>query len=92
MSSNIIVPLPKKSYAPSERVEKSSRYLYDIEDQGVTNIDTVYKEEKSREMWLRKPTHLLYWQKIILTQSTKERDHKHPKKQSVPSKIIKPTH
>ena len=44
MSSNIIGPLPNKSNSPSEKVEKASGNLDDIEDPLVTNIDTVYKE------------------------------------------------
>ena len=59
MSSNIIVPLPKKSDAPSEKVEKESGDLDDTKEPLVTNIDTVYKEGKSRKMWLKKPTHLI---------------------------------
>ena len=43
-------------------------------------------------MWLRKPPHLLYQQKRRFTKSTKQRNHKHPKKQSTLPKIIKPTH
>ena len=43
MSSNIIGPLPKKSDEPNERVEKSSGYLYDIENSLVTTINTVDK-------------------------------------------------
>ena len=58
----------------------------DIKDPVFTNIDTVDKEVKSRKMWLRKPTHLLYPQKIILTLNTKQINHKHPKKQSIPPK------
>ena len=45
--------------------------------------------EKSREMWLRNPTHLLSPQKWILTQITKQRNHKHPQKQLLPLKMIK---
>ena len=43
MSSNIIGPLPKKSYSPSEKVEKASGYLDDIKYPLVDNIDTVDK-------------------------------------------------
>ena len=43
MPSNIFGPLPKKSDAPSEKVEKSSGDLDDIEESLVTNIDTVEK-------------------------------------------------
>ena len=32
-----------------------------------TNVDTVDKEGKSREMWFRNPTHLLYEKKRRLT-------------------------
>ena len=88
MPSNIIVPSPNKSDAPSERVEKLSGDLDHIEESLVTNIDTVDKEGKSRKMWLRKPTHLLYHKKTILTHSTKHINHKHPNKQSIPPKNI----
>ena len=37
-------------------------------------------------MWLRKPTLLQFKQKRILTQSTKQRNHKHQKQQSLPQK------
>ena len=92
MSSNIIGPLPNKSDAPSEKVEKSSGDLYYIKNPVVNNIETVDKKGKSIKMWLRKPTHLLYHQKIILTQSTKQINNKHPKKQSISPRIIKLTH
>ena len=36
MSSNIIVPLPKKSVAPGEKVEKPSGDLDDIKEPVVT--------------------------------------------------------
>ena len=39
MSSNIIGPLPKKSDAPSEKVEKASGYLDDIEKPLVDTIE-----------------------------------------------------
>ena len=71
MSSNIIGPLPKKSYALNEKFEKASGDLDDIEEPLVTIIDTVDKEGKPRKMWLRKPTHLLCQKKRILTHSTK---------------------
>ena len=66
MSYNIIVPFPKKSDAPSEKVKKVSRDLDDIEKPLVTTIDTVDKEEKSKNMWRRKPTLLLFHKKRIL--------------------------
>ena len=44
------------------------------------------KKVNQGKMYLRKPTHLLYQKKIRLTQSTKHRNHKHPKKQSIPQK------
>ena len=62
MSCNIIIPSPKKSYVPSEKVEKSGGGLYDINEPVVTNTDTVDKEGKLRNMLLRMPTHLLYQQ------------------------------
>ena len=68
MSSNIIGLLPKKSDAPSEKVETASGDLDDIKEPVVTNIDTADKEVKSWKMWLRKPTHILYQKIIILTQ------------------------
>ena len=63
MSSNIIGPLHKKSYAPSEKIEKASGNFDDIKETMVTNIDTVDKEDKSRKTWLRKPKNLLYQKK-----------------------------
>ena len=45
-----------------------------------------------KKMWLRKPTHLLYHQKRILSQSKNQRNHKHPKKQLITPKTIKPIH
>ena len=44
MSSNTIVPLPKKYDAPSEKVRKASWYLDDIKKALVTTIETVVKE------------------------------------------------
>ena len=41
MSLNIIELLPKKSYAPSESVEKVSGVFYGIKEPMVTNIDTM---------------------------------------------------
>ena len=43
MSSNTIVPLPKKSDAPSEKFRKSSRDLDDIKKEFVTTIDAIVK-------------------------------------------------
>ena len=43
MLSNIIGPLPKKSDAPIEKIQKASGDLDDIEESLVTNIDTVEK-------------------------------------------------
>ena len=43
MSYNIIGPFPNKSYAPSEKVKKSSGDLDDIEEPLVTNINAVEK-------------------------------------------------
>ena len=43
------------------------------------------------KIWLRKLTHLLSPQKIILTHSTKHRNQKHPKKHLIPPKEIKMT-
>ena len=43
MSYNIIVPLTKKSDAPSEKFEKASRDLDDIKELLVTNINTAEK-------------------------------------------------
>ena len=57
-----------------------------------TDIDTVEKEEKSMEIMLKKPTHLLYHQKRRLTQSTKQRNHRHTNKQSILPKSINLTH
>ena len=43
MSYDIFGPFPKKSDAPSEKVEKASGDLDDIEEPVVTTIDTVEK-------------------------------------------------
>ena len=80
MSYNIICTLHKKSDAPGEKAGKASGDLDDIKQPLVTNNDTVDIKEISRKMWLIKPTHILYQQKRILTQSTKVRYNKHPNK------------
>ena len=49
------------------------------------------KKRNQGGLRLRNPTHLLYQQKIILTQLKKQKNHKHPKKQFIPPKK-KPTH
>ena len=67
MSSNIIGPFPNKKDAPSEDFEKTSEDLYDTETILVANIDTVVKKWELKQMWLRKPTHLLYQQNMIPT-------------------------
>ena len=43
MSYDIFGPFPKKSDTPSEKVEKASGDLDDIEEPVVTTIDTVEK-------------------------------------------------
>ena len=80
MSSNIIGPLPKKSEVPSERVKNPSWYLGNIKDTVGNNIYTVDKEDESRKMCLRKPTHILYQQKRRFTKLTKHINHKYPNK------------
>ena len=47
MSSNIIVPLPKKSVAPSEKFEKASGYLDDIEEPVVENAKKYHFQGQS---------------------------------------------
>ena len=55
-------------------------------------ILTQLKNKRNQgKMWLRKPTHILYPQNIILTLSTKQRNHKHQRKQFIPPKTIKMT-
>ena len=44
MSSNIIVPLPKESDNPSEKVTKTSGYLDDTKKELANTPDTVFKE------------------------------------------------
>ena len=44
VSSNISDPFPKKSDNPSEKVRKTSGYLYETEEALVTTNDTVFKE------------------------------------------------
>ena len=47
------------------------------------------KKRNQGKMWLCNPTHILSPQKIILTQLTKQRNHKHRQKQLIPPRIIK---
>ena len=93
-------PFPKKYDNPSEKVRKESEYLDDIKKVLVTTIDTVVKEGttnrvdkkgKHNLVWWRKPSLLLFKKKIIFTQSTKQRNQKHPIKQLIHPKEIKLT-
>ena len=47
MSSNIIVPLPRESDNPSEKVTKTSGYLDDKKKALFTTTDTVIKERNN---------------------------------------------
>ena len=47
MSSNIIVPLPKESDNPSEKVRKTSGDLDDTKQALATTTDTVVKEDET---------------------------------------------
>ena len=47
MTSNIIGPLPKESYNPSEKVRKTSGDLDDTKKIFVFTTDTVVKEENT---------------------------------------------
>ena len=73
---------------PSKK-KKNDKYGASITSKFI--FDTVDKVEKSREMWLRNPTHLLYLQKRRFTQKKKQRNHKNPNKHLIPPKIIKMT-
>ena len=68
---------------PSKK-QKNDKY-------GASITSTTKNIENQGKLWLWKPTHLLSPQKIILTQNTKQRIHKHPQKQLIPPKIIKMT-
>ena len=90
MLSSISDPLPKKSDNTSEKVIKTSGDLDDTKNALVTTTDTVAKEGntamvdkkgKQNLMRQRKPSLLLFHQKRRLTQSTKQRNHKHRTKQ-----------
>ena len=69
MSYNNILPLPKKSDTPSEKVRKISGYLDDTKQAFVTTTDTVTKEEiltwltkkvnQNKMLW-KKPSLLLF--------------------------------
>ena len=83
MSSNIIVPLDNKLYAQSEEVKKESGPFPKKSDALSEKVD---KGENKNLIWWRKPSLLLFQQKIRLTKSTKKRNHKHPKKQLIPPK------
>ena len=63
MSSNIIGPSPKYSVAPSDKLQKSSENLDDIEKLLITTIDTVEKKGNQNKMWWRNPTLLLFKKK-----------------------------
>ena len=87
MSSNTIGPLPNKYDNPSDKVRKASEDLDDIKKALVTTIDTVVKEvttdtvdKKGNQnlMWWEKLSLLLFHKNIRLTQSTKQKNHKHP--------------
>ena len=89
MSSNIIGPFPKESDNPSEKFRKTSGDLDDTKKALITttatvvkegNTDMVEKKGTQNLMWQRNPSILLF-QKKNLTQSTKQRNYKHPIKQ-----------
>ena len=60
MSSNIIVPFPKESDNPSEKVIKTSGDLDDTKKSLVANNDTVIKEGNT-DMVLKKVKQNLMW-------------------------------
>ena len=63
----------------------------DIENPLLTTIDTVDKKGKSKKMWWRKPTLLLFQKKNIDTVEKTDKSQT-SKKQSLPPKQINPTH
>ena len=81
MSSNISDLFSKKSDNPSESVRKTRGDLDETEKVLVTTTDMVFKEGNNDMvkilMCLREPS-LLLFQKRRFTQSTKNRNHKHP--------------
>ena len=77
---NLIIQL--KSLEKSGDLDETEKELVTTTDTVVKegNNDTLEKKEK-KLLWQRKPSILLFQKKIRLTQSTKDRNHKHPIKQ-----------
>ena len=82
MSSNIIGRSPKKSDAPSEKVEKLSGDLDDIENPLVTTIDIVDKKVKSKLNVVEGANTSPIPSKKKIDTVKKQRNHKHPKNSS----------
>ena len=85
MSSNIIGPFSKKSQEPIERVKKPSGYFNDTEKPLVTTIDTIDKKGKAKQNLAEEANTSPISEKILQTQSEKEKNHKQ-KKHSLPPK------
>ena len=92
MSSNTIFPFTIEHDRSSKKVRKTSGDLDDSKKALITTTDTVVKEGnldrvdkkgKTEKMLWRNPSLLLFQQKIILTQSTKQINNKYPIKQQI---------
>ena len=90
--------LTKESDNPREKVRKASGDLYDTKTSLVTTTYTVVKEGNTdmvdkkgiqKLMWWRKLSLLLFQEKRRLTQSTKQRNHKHQINHLIHPKAIK---